>query len=455
MGCKAVAIREYSRSTARCAIAGFFVASSTEGLVYAEACAIVLRELGHACQIWADPNAFQPGWTIIENLERTVDQHDSALVVVTPDTRVDSRGEHFASPRDNILFELGYYTARYGRDRVLVLRVHHLRGERRERSDEARLPSNIKGVVYLEVNVLLDEQRGFDYNAFKAQVTDRLREHQSHLPRPLPVLARDLVQRLESLQTHPNWGEHFKSVASDLLTQLADSMGRHLDGRPWGGIDRDFVNTIARLALGTSDGIYAIDVLGPAGWLNPIAFHYLSVQIRAYIRRNIREDQWRITVSSPLYDAMNRAICAAGPGGSATNFDPGEIPWGTGGPDRAVDLEFCRVLLWSSEELTSQVGRTVVEIHRAFNVPLFWIEIPHGAPERDVDYIVFSRSPQKVLCGFYGVRDEGYETRPLPDSGVPMKLGQPAIAHFWGLLQREDLVFAADRLATVDRARSQ
>lgn len=429
-------------------MAKIFIASSFESREYAEDAYHALEELKATPMLWMDPAAFAAGLTNIENFETRAAGNEAALFIVTPDTVNAARGLFTQSPRDNILFELGYYMGRYGRRSVMMVCIDHV-----------QLPSDIDGIVYRAIDPPQRDASGdYDHFKFKMEVKKRVQSWVAGLKNPLPQLAETLVKQLVKLQSLPNWGVQFETVAYDLLTQLADSMGERADpqGRPpWGGIaDHKLIDKIATLSLPSAHGIYAIDVMGPAGWLDPAAFRYLSVQIREYVKRNIHDSTWRISVTPRVADAIQRALKHTSPKLSKTNFDPSEVDWHRSTEVPLRGLEFCRVLLWTETELRSEVGRSVVDIHTAFNVPLFWLKSAgRDEPARNMDYILFAQASGqdgkgRVVAGFYGMRADGYKTDVVPSNGWVEGIEKPLIEHFWSLLDRNELIFAADALDT-------
>jgi len=116
-----------------------FVASSSEGLELARQVRLFLqRELGDlgTVQLW--PDAFEPGQTTIEDLERAIIDHDFAVVILTADDMSKVRTVEQPSPRDNLIFELGLFTAGLGRDRTSAWTA---------RGIDIKLPSDIAGVA--------------------------------------------------------------------------------------------------------------------------------------------------------------------------------------------------------------------------------------------------------------------------------------------------------------------
>ncbi|MCV2393682.1 nucleotide-binding protein [Actinotalea sp. M2MS4P-6] len=79
------------------------------------------------------------GRSVLENIEKSIDGSDFAIVLLTPDDRLESRGDAYMAPRDNLLFELGFARGILGGDRVFVLT---------ESNEAVKLPGDLDGVVH-------------------------------------------------------------------------------------------------------------------------------------------------------------------------------------------------------------------------------------------------------------------------------------------------------------------
>ena len=87
------------------------------------------------------------GNTIIEKIESNNDV-DFAFVILTPDDKyLDSDDKPHFRPRQNVIFELGYFIAKLGRKRVCVL----------IKEGTAKVPSDISGIVYKKYINSVDE----------------------------------------------------------------------------------------------------------------------------------------------------------------------------------------------------------------------------------------------------------------------------------------------------------
>jgi len=84
------------------------------------------------------PNA---GRTIIEKFEQESESAGFAIVIATPDDigTAKSSSDLQSRARQNVIFELGYFAGRLGRDRVCVIK-----------KGDVEIPSDLYGVLYIE-----------------------------------------------------------------------------------------------------------------------------------------------------------------------------------------------------------------------------------------------------------------------------------------------------------------
>jgi predicted nucleotide-binding protein len=75
------------------------------------------------------------GMTVIEKLEAAAARCDSAVIVMTGDD-IDENGQ--ARARENVMHEIGYFQASFGRSGVALLH-----------EDGVNIPTNLSGVVYI------------------------------------------------------------------------------------------------------------------------------------------------------------------------------------------------------------------------------------------------------------------------------------------------------------------
>lgn len=96
-----------------------FIGSSSEGLPVARAIAANLPGAAN-CRIWSE-DLFLPGRTLIESLEKVLDEMDYAILVATPDDQLVKRDVSGLTMRDNVLLELGLFMAKLGRVRTYLV----------------------------------------------------------------------------------------------------------------------------------------------------------------------------------------------------------------------------------------------------------------------------------------------------------------------------------------------
>jgi hypothetical protein len=114
-----------------------FVGSSSEGLEVARAIGFQLEDAGEVT-IWNE-GTFPPSEGYLESLANSLDRFDFAVFVFTPDDAVTMRGETALAPRDNVMFELGLFLSRLGRDRTFVVRS----------SQPIKIASDLHGIAVL------------------------------------------------------------------------------------------------------------------------------------------------------------------------------------------------------------------------------------------------------------------------------------------------------------------
>ena len=113
-----------------------FIASSVEGLPIAEAIALDLQFVADVT-IW-DQGVFPLSEGTLPALDAAADQSDFAIVVLTADDQTTKRGQTHPVPRDNVLFELGFFMGRLGVDRTYMVS---------SRDNPPSLPSDLAGIT--------------------------------------------------------------------------------------------------------------------------------------------------------------------------------------------------------------------------------------------------------------------------------------------------------------------
>lgn len=96
-----------------------FIGSSTEALPVAEAAQKQLSNLAEV-EIWQD-GKFSSTRTAIESLFAALVEYHFAVFVTVPEDVTTKRGVSHHTMRDNVLFEMGLFLGRLGRDRVFLI----------------------------------------------------------------------------------------------------------------------------------------------------------------------------------------------------------------------------------------------------------------------------------------------------------------------------------------------
>jgi len=113
-----------------------FIGSSAEGLNIAYA---IQQNLTHSAEstVW-DQGVFNPSSTTIESLSSTLEQMDFGVFVFSGDDVTTMRNVSSTTVRDNVLFELGLFIGKLGRERVFFVVPD---------GEEIHIPSDLLGVT--------------------------------------------------------------------------------------------------------------------------------------------------------------------------------------------------------------------------------------------------------------------------------------------------------------------
>ena len=111
-----------------------FIGSSSEGLTIAKR--LSSKITGAEVKLW-NKDVFSPSESNLESLVEQATKCDFAILVLTPDDWVKSRGQKKIAPRDNVIFELGLFMGAIGRNRTYLLTT----------TNTMKLPSDLDGIT--------------------------------------------------------------------------------------------------------------------------------------------------------------------------------------------------------------------------------------------------------------------------------------------------------------------
>jgi CRP/FNR family transcriptional regulator, cyclic AMP receptor protein len=141
-----------------------FIICSAEALDIAETIRIGLDHINAHVVIWSDEQIFPPGSYPLDDLETQVNIADFGITIAQPDDLIRSRDKTAITPRDNVIFELGFFMSRLGRARTLLLVP---------RGKDLKLPSDFKGMTPIEYK---PEEPGVDQSVTLATAVDRIKK---------------------------------------------------------------------------------------------------------------------------------------------------------------------------------------------------------------------------------------------------------------------------------------
>jgi predicted nucleotide-binding protein len=113
-----------------------FIGSSREGQQIASAIQAELQHVAECVIWWQGVFGLMEG--TLEALVKVLDRYDFAILVLTPDDLVASRGDTQPAPRDNVLLELGLFIGGLGKERTFMVV---------DRSARLKLPTDLAGIT--------------------------------------------------------------------------------------------------------------------------------------------------------------------------------------------------------------------------------------------------------------------------------------------------------------------
>ena len=246
-----------------------FIGSSSEGLRVADEVADLLRNFADVT-VWPD-DVFRPSRNYLQTLIDELDHYDFAILVLTGDDQIESRGEAQLSPRDNVLFELGLFMGHLGPERTYFIK---------EKGEPLKLPSDLAGIKSLE----------YQNDRKDGSLTRALAPLRPQLAREMERLGPRQAESKPQLAFYSNQGELTDEQWRELLLNtkcVFDVMGTALGG--WRRT-REF----RKLALEKDDAGCAIRILimndeHPA--LDTILYGFEDEQSRQDLVNDIRSNR--------------------------------------------------------------------------------------------------------------------------------------------------------------------
>lgn len=168
-----------------------FIGSSSEGVEIGMYLQTEL-ERTKACLVFRwDQGVFQASTYSMESLENAAKRADFAVLIATPDDTVESRGDSRATPRDNVIFELGLFIGALGRKRTYIVA---------DQSRELHLPSDLHGVTWLRYQRRPDDDQRAAVTEAVVGIMERVRELGVRARLPIDGAATRTISQRQALE---------------------------------------------------------------------------------------------------------------------------------------------------------------------------------------------------------------------------------------------------------------
>ncbi|KMO35086.1 cyclic nucleotide-binding protein [Methylobacterium variabile] len=140
-----------------------FLFSSSEALPVARAIENALANDPFLTVVWAN-GVFKVTNYTLETLEEELMQSDFAVAVAHLDDKTEVRDEEWPTPRDNVVFELGFFMGSLGRQRAILMEP---------KGSKLKLPSDLAGITTIKYQFT----PGSDVSALMGPACNILRDH--------------------------------------------------------------------------------------------------------------------------------------------------------------------------------------------------------------------------------------------------------------------------------------
>jgi CRP/FNR family cyclic AMP-dependent transcriptional regulator len=140
-----------------------FIISSAEALPVARLVANSFEHDPFLTTIWTD-GVFKVANYTLQDLEAAVDESDFAVAIAHADDITESRNKDWPAPRDNVVFELGLFMGKLGRQRAILMEP---------REEKVKLPSDLSGITTIPYRY----ETGRDAASLMSPACDKLRKH--------------------------------------------------------------------------------------------------------------------------------------------------------------------------------------------------------------------------------------------------------------------------------------
>jgi len=140
-----------------------FIVSSVEALPIARAVENAFEHDNFHVVLWPN-DVFRIANYPIEDLERELEVADFAVAIAQPDDLVNVRKRKRPAPRDNVIFELGFFMGRLGRTRAILMEP---------KGEDVKLPTDLKGVTTISYK----HASGSGLSVAMSPACNKLRDH--------------------------------------------------------------------------------------------------------------------------------------------------------------------------------------------------------------------------------------------------------------------------------------
>lgn len=226
-----------------------FIGSSSEGREIAEHIQVAIDSPGEfAPTVWHQ-GVFDVGRTPLQSLVAAKQDYEFAILLLTPDDTLKHRDQVSSVPRDNLIFELGFFISAFGPERTIAVQCE---------VDNVKIPTDLLGITTARYPAPVDNNIQAAVAHAVIEIRKALRQYRLQAPSilPPPAAQSPLLPSISALVRD----------ATDVLHQVvlnrAGIARKVVDDEDFARWRRTILNMLRKHFHSRQDDVYAI-------WLRP------------------------------------------------------------------------------------------------------------------------------------------------------------------------------------------
>jgi len=192
---------------------------------------------------------------------------------------------------------------------------------------------------------------------------------------------QDIIYNITKLQKRIKNDLELNRIKKEILTSLK---GFSLDKEIFAVDEIYQKHLINEFEKPENYSAYFVDILGADAWNSPRFLVYLISQLLYFAKSNYFDNEWHLKFEKNLNIAIKNAIKNLDNINLSNVFSNYEE-----GKNKKTNFSIARILAWNKDDMKSSIAENLIELHRIFNIPLFYIDpekLPKFIMEQGIEF---------------------------------------------------------------------